>query len=801
MAGIGDVGILFKIKADSDQAEREFKKFKKELDDIDERGKDPLQRLASQAGLTAAQFSGLQTAVLGATAIIGAIGIAAVTAATGIFRLTVAASEYGSEIFDATQKTGVGAETMSALRYAAEQSGSSFEKISGSVAKFSTLIGQAEVGNEKAADTLELYGITARNTEEALAQAVQKIGEMTDENIQSAASASLFKDKTGEVLNVIKSLKGNLPATIAELKKMGLTMSDEAAQAADDFGDRLNDLQMQAAATGRAFATELMPMMTQAMSQISAAMAANQGVAEKWGRFLVDTARGVGVAFWILRESVASVVNFISMGFASMSNQVIARTAGMTAAIYALLGPLGALAALGKVLGSATGGVTSGVDSTVNSILGQVQAAGSINIPKIRGGGGGGGGGAAGGGAAKQDTSVSDAQERDRKILENFKASSEQMIAENDRKLAAMEIDEREHLAELYRIKLAELDFERSLLEQQLNLAKLTAKEREDIEQRIGIIRTARRTEEIREKREITLQDLKDLKELDDILERMHKAVMARLEREQKKHDELQRKKDAAAKAEYRRKINEREGLFSSIGIGGTPDAAGQMILDPFKRTLDYITSLGPNGLPMQIIGQFAQGIGQLVQQFVLLGSAGPNATKKLVASVLASVAAQAAVQAIMFTAYGIAALTPWGAAIYGPAAPWFKAAATMAIIAASAGGIGRAVAGNSFNETASSAGSGGVGNGASQNNNFTTRFNGFGNAMGEQIRQQNQVIAALEETITRFDRKFNTASPGAVVMAGANEASRAIVGALHSEYSDNPASVDGTMRNLGFAR
>lgn len=109
-------------------------------------------------------------------------------------------------------------------------------------------------------------------------------------------------------------------------------------------------------------------------------------------------------------------------------------------------------------------------------------------------------------------------------------------------------------------------------------------------------------------------------------------------------------------------------------------------------------------------VNGLAQGVGSLVQNFVLLGSNGPNAFRKLVASVLAGVAAQAAVMAIMELAYGIAALTPWGAAIYGPAPFHFKSAALFGAIALTTGLAGRGVASGLFQQ----GGAGGTGGGRS---------------------------------------------------------------------------------------
>lgn len=108
------------------------------------------------------------------------------------------------------------------------------------------------------------------------------------------------------------------------------------------------------------------------------------------------------------------------------------------------------------------------------------------------------------------------------------------------------------------------------------------------------------------------------------------------------------------------------------------------------------------------VVNQLAQGIGNLAQQWVLLGTTGPGALRKLVASVLAGVTAQAATLGVMELAYAIAALTPWGAAIYGSAAAHFKAAALFFSVAVGAGLLGRAIAGNSFQQSGGGTGTSG---------------------------------------------------------------------------------------------
>jgi len=96
-----------------------------------------------------------------------------------------------------------------------------------------------------------------------------------------------------------------------------------------------------------------------------------------------------------------------------------------------------------------------------------------------------------------------------------------------------------------------------------------------------------------------------------------------------------------------------------------------------------------------------AQSIGSVVQQWVIYGNTGPAVMRKMLAAVLASVAAEAAVKAIMATAEGFYFLATGN---YASAANAFTAAAFYGAVATVAAVSGRLVAGNSFNQQASRA-------------------------------------------------------------------------------------------------
>lgn len=466
------VSLLFKAKGDTDEAKTAF------------------ESLAKSLGLSTSTAGQLAIGLPIAGAAIVAVAGIALGAASAIWNLTKAASDYGSKIFDASQKTGLGAQSLSALRYAAETSGSSFEKITGSVAKFNVLLGEANTGNEKAQKTLEQFNITARDTEGALNQAIQRIAQMKTADEQAAAAKALFKDRAGDVLAVIKSFDGDLPSLIAKLQKLGLVMSDEDARAADEFGDTLDTLSMQAQAIGHQFAFELMPYVTHAMESMSSAMGDNQSAARSWGQTIGQIVRGAEVYFQGLNSGVQSALGGINNAFGTNIQSASIWAVGLTNLISPLLG---LFLQLGKSFPGFNSRATLGArrveldpeTNTMRTVGGDTPP--PLSIPKIGGVGRGGGGSARGGGksaaAQKAEEELNDLiriQEIKIKRLETVYRESMERIRAEFKKTGDENVFDQQAAAEIEKFVAAVGDAREELLklEDKLNENKSDTKQR-----------------------------------------------------------------------------------------------------------------------------------------------------------------------------------------------------------------------------------------------------------------------------------------------------------------------------------
>ncbi len=721
MAGLsGSADILLKIKADESDATRGINQTQ-----------SALAGLSGSAITNSAAFAALANPLALAGTAIVAIGAAAVTAAVGLFRLTQAASEYGSAIFDATEQTGLSAEAISSLKYAADTSGSSLEAITGSVAKFSTLLGQAANGNEKAATTLQRYGITATETEAALGQALETIANMTDSTQQSAAAADLFKDRTGKLLPVIKSFNGDLPGLIQNVKNLGIAMDDEAAQAADAFGDTLDTLTTQASGVGRQFATELMPLMTSAMQAISQAFIENKGVAAEWARSLINVMNGVAVIATGFGRAMDQTFQVLTLGLINNASSWVTWGAvlrGVLAAVtFGASEALYALAAVGAAQNADKAGANMGGGFNPGVTLADIPTGGGKG-----GGGGGGGAGKTGPDPAveaerKRKEAVDEAQRVIAAQLEIYKAGYEERQALLESYLSRGEIFEIEKIRDTARIRLEALMDEKRLTEGLLTNDKinLNEEERREILQKIKVLMIEIRVEKLRGGTEINEQVKKEIADAEKRLQ-IERDI---LETERKRRNERRRQADQAVidndRTEQARLARNRE----SLGMGSSGGLSTDSILNSPGIRDNQAAVAGIEALSSAFSG-LGQALGQVVSAYVLYGNAGTS-VRKITAQILASLAQQAAVKAIFELAEGFAALALafFGVPNAGPSASaHFAAAAIYGGIAGIAGGIGRGVAGNAFNESSGSGGSGGSGSDGESRSPlvFTNPFGGF---------------------------------------------------------------------------
>ncbi len=250
----------------------------------------------------------------------------------------------------------------------------------------------------------------------------------------------------------------------------------------------------------------------------------------------------------------------------------------------------------------------------------------------------------------------------------------------------------------------------------------------------------------------------------------------------------------------------------------GLPDAPKiketETAMQGITRALGEVKAIG-----QEAFGQLAQGAGQMLSNWILLGDAGPQALRKMTAQILASLSAQAAVEAIMETARGLAALA-------NPLLAWtapghFAAAAVFASVAGVAAIAGRGLAGDLFKTDARGANGGkqkdsnvaggrALGNGA---NGGTSTASRQATIIEEnrrtppiQVIQNPEMIAAvkslslevktLRAELGDFHNKLSSMRPEDVVSVGTKRRPETVTDAIHTEYHGYSTKLNNVLQD-----
>lgn len=792
--------LLFTVKTNTDDARSDFRKLRSEIKETtDAAGRDGSSGFMQFAesinigGNSLASF--LNPAGLAAAAITG-MTAAMAAGVSMLFQLTQQAAEYGDQVFDTAQKTNVGTDAIQAWNFAAEQSGSSTEIVNKSLAKFSTLLGQAANDNEKAQAILDKYNITAKDTDEALAQAVQSIMAMTDANAQNAAAAELFKDRGGDVINIIREMDGDMPGLIKKLSDMGLIMSREDVEAAAEFNDTMDLLKKQLASVGRTIGVEVMPVFASMAKDISAWLAKNPGEVKFWAG-----------AFKAALEGTVYSIKLVALQLETLfdSFRTLVEIAATVQQLGLQAGP--GVSALSEAFFKRQNDRFARGGQTLRDFanIGQPTPGGAAPS-----GGRGGGLGVAGDDAEKQAADErrkerqkafeQELRDRDTQIQALLKAERDGYEdAQSDLEQAYLKraITEEEFLTkskeniQLYKDQVTRLigdawrndqmqagtalQIDNARLKANAALADLNKQIKREVEGITQTVTKANKDQETERARALkhweaarkAQQDIYEIeKDAIDAEAKAHedaKKFWNERRKEQLRIMELQEEADRD-KAKQDRKEFEND-QFSHGGLGaGLAGALGVELpsifgdMDTIQSQADFMKKVYQDVAETagQAIGSMVDGLAQLGAQWLITGDFSAKAALSMLASIAISIATQAAYKAILSYAEGVAETAKAasalaignvaGAALHSAAAGLhFAAAKTFAIVAAIAGGAGvalglgaRAAGGENSGAFGSSS------NRRSQRpsdedptrdpNDFTSPFHGFRGRQGQVI-------------------------------------------------------------------
>lgn len=633
-----------------------------------------LSSMAGEATAAGSEFAAIAGPIGIAVVAIGAAAAASIKLTEALFDLTKAAAESQGKLFDLSQQTGVSVETLSALQFLAETTGGNIEAVSASLGIFQKNLEASQDATTKQAEAFKSLGVDVTTTEETLRATLKALGAMPEGFRQTALALQIFGRGGKQILAILKEANGEIDTTIDKLAAMGIG-SSEAARQADQFNDELIKLHTQIQGIVNILGNEMIPEFLTALQTVEQFIKVSKdgfaALGSVLGLFVRQEVFKLAGELQILRD-----VWTVAQPILATQVELYERWA---AAIQIISGNIPNIS--GNEIGPINlGGGASDGRKELQGLLQRAAATEEGNknlqdltrkfdLQNIFGN------------FDKQKAADLQAALEKQKQLQQQINEIKKKTAEVDREIAA----EQEKRQRAIEAEIASLDAfiaaqTRAINGEQTELDK-TNEFILRFENLSGGMDEA--TQAWLRFRAVIIDTNEDLKDLPEFIRETAKA-MAELGPQFTEGTAFPGVDALNALAPQIPKVLELQKAFDDLG---------ESIRKVFDGSKDFKLQFG------DVIGgalaDLEQGIASLVEQYVLLGTTGPAALRKLLAATLAHLAAEASVKAVFQLAEGFAALFVNPA----EAAAHFTSAAIFGSIAGVAAVAGRSVAGDLFQQ------------------------------------------------------------------------------------------------------
>lgn len=278
------------------------------------------------AGLKLAAAGGAITAAVGATA--------------------MAAVKFGTQMHIMTQRTGISATALAKLKFAAEQSGASFESLSSGLRFLSRNMADAAGGTGEAAQAFKALGISVKDAEgnlrpatDVLLEAADKLRAMENDTQRTAFALDIFGRSAMDLIPMLREGSAGIEELGKWAESLGLVMDDKAAAAARRLGDQIDALKGSAMGVAMSIGTTLLPVVERL---VRAALVVTTRIVA-WVRENEGLVRIIGTAALVIGGLITTVgslalgVSLAMKAFALLTGAVVLLTAKITLIIAGIV--------------------------------------------------------------------------------------------------------------------------------------------------------------------------------------------------------------------------------------------------------------------------------------------------------------------------------------------------------------------------------------------------------------------------------------------------------------------------------
>ena len=349
-----------------------------------------LNKLNKDVGGISAGFTKLGTVLKGA-AVLGAFVAVAKGVSSmvdGIAKSIDAMDEMGK----AAQKVGVAVETLSSLKFAAEQSGVGFEALQTGLKKLNQNLSDFDTGTSEAAESLRKMGIAVGDTtEQSLAKIADQFAKMPDGVQKTALAMNIFGKAGADLVPLLNAGSQGIEELQKRAKELGIVFDDISAKQAELFNDKMAEMKTVLEGIFTQISIGLLPVLSALTDELaSSARVGGQwkSVGEALGNSMLDLAEGT-------IEAVEALISFGS---------TIGKVASIAATLVSIRlnptgdGPANLVKQINEILdpkqvvtaGDKFRETIKNVRDRINTDIGEFQ---DIGVNRKGAGGGAGGGG------------------------------------------------------------------------------------------------------------------------------------------------------------------------------------------------------------------------------------------------------------------------------------------------------------------------------------------------------------------------------------------------------------------------
>lgn len=216
-------------------------------------------------------------------------------AATALFLLTKASSDFVDEQNKAAQAAGLSLKEYGRLQFAFEQGNVAAEAFGVSMKKFNVTLNDAVTNGGKSAALFKNLGVSikdaagnVRPTGAILADLADKFAAMPDGAKKSALAVQLFGKAGAAIVPVLNEGGKALNKLGDDAERVGRVFTDNQAKIGDAFGDALNEMNSTINGIRIAIGLLLAPAFTEAFKGITALILENKNALLAFGQTLAD---------------------------------------------------------------------------------------------------------------------------------------------------------------------------------------------------------------------------------------------------------------------------------------------------------------------------------------------------------------------------------------------------------------------------------------------------------------------------------------------------------------------------------